>query len=351
MHQQKQIKASEGGKILSFGELLLRICPDLNGSWLKENKLPFYIGGAELNVATALALWELPSAYLSAMPDNSITREIEQELISKNVDVSSMIFQGDRLGLYYLPKGSDLKNAGVIYDRANSSYAELSVGQVNWDKVFEGVTWFHFSAICPAISSSVAALCLEAVKKANSKNITVSFDLNYRSKLWKYGKDPIEIVPELAEYCDLIMGNIWAAHNMLGVPINEELQKNEEFEKDALLEQASNTSQKILANYPNCKAVANTFRFDKGKGIKYYTTLYTSDRLTVSPEYTSDLILDKVGSGDCFMAGLIYGFYHKLPQNEILSFATAAAYDKLFIMSDATTSTVTDIKKRIIADE
>lgn len=339
------------GKILSFGEILLRICPDLQGGWIKENKLPFYIGGAELNVATALALWGLPSAYLSAMPDNSITREIEQELMNKNIDVSQMLFQGDRLGLYYLPKGNDLKHAGVIYDRANSSYATLSVGQIDWDKVFEGVTWFHFSAICPAISQSVAALCLEAVKKARDKNIIVSLDLNYRSKLWKYEKEPIDVIPELAKHSDLIMGNVWAANNMLGIPLHPDLHKNKEYAKDILLQQAENASKAINDKFDNCKAVANTFRFDHGNGIKYYTTLYTNEQFTVTSEYVSDNILDKVGSGDCFMAGLIYGFYKELSPKETLSFATAAAFDKLFIPSDATTSTVAEVERRIKDDE
>jgi len=335
-------------KVLSFGEILLRICPDMDGEWLKENKLPFYVGGAELNVATALALWNVPSAYLSAVPDNSVTREIIDYLDKRDIDTSPMVFHGDRLGLYYLPKGKDLKNAGVIYDRANSAYADLKVGQINWDEVFEDVSWFHFSAICPAINQSIADICLEALKVASSKNITVSLDLNYRAKLWKYGKEPINILPELAKYCTLIMGNVWAANKMLGTALHDDLKPTEGYAKETLLQQATDTSKEILSLFTACKAVANTFRFDNGKGIRYYTTIYTNNELTVSEEYVSDEILDKVGSGDCFMAGLIYGFYNRLPVSETLNFATAAAYDKLYIPSDATTSTVAEIEKRII---
>lgn len=335
-------------KVLSFGEILLRICPDMDGEWLKENKLPFYVGGAELNVATALALWNVPSAYLSAVPDNSVTREIIDYLDKRDIDTSPMVFHGDRLGLYYLPKGKDLKNAGVIYDRANSAYADLKVGQINWDEVFEDVSWFHFSAICPAINQSIADICVEALKVASSKNITVSLDLNYRAKLWKYGKEPINILPELAKYCTLIMGNVWAANKMLGTALHDDLKPTEGYAKETLLQQATDTSKEILSLFTACKAVANTFRFDNGKGIRYYTTIYTNNELTVSEEYVSDEILDKVGSGDCFMAGLIYGFYNQLPVSETLNFATAAAYDKLYIPSDATTSTVAEIEKRII---
>lgn len=348
MSDQISTLVKKGEKVLSFGEILLRICPDMDGQWLKENKLPFYIGGAELNVATALALWEVPSTYLSAMPANSITEEIVAYLNERNVDTTPMVLHGDRLGLYYLPKGKDLKNAGVIYDRANSSYADLKVGQINWDSVFEGVTWFHFSAICPAINQAVADVCLEAVKAAHARNITISLDLNFRAKLWKYGKQPIEVLPQLAAYATLIMGNVWAANKMLGTAIHEDLLPSEGYAKDTLLQQAKDTSAEVLKLFPSCKAVANTFRFDHGKGIRYYTALYADGTLTVSPEYVSEEILDKVGSGDCFMAGLIYGFYQGLSASDTLNFATAAAYDKLYIPSDATTSTVTDIEKRII---
>ncbi|MCX2494275.1 sugar kinase [Pedobacter sp. PF22-3] len=340
--------AEKGKKVLSFGEILLRICPDMDGVWLNENKLPFYVGGAELNVATALALWNVPSAYLSAVPDNSVTREIIDYLNVRNIDTTPMVYHGERLGLYYLPKGKDLKNAGVIYDRANSAYADLKVGQINWDDVFEDVAWFHFSAICPAINQNIADVCLEALKAASAKNITISLDLNYRAKLWKYGKEPIDILPELAQYCTLIMGNVWAANKMLGTALHEDLIPTEGYAKETLLQQAADTSKEILSLFPACKAVANTFRFDHGKGIRYYTAIYTDNELTVSEEYVSEEILDKVGSGDCFMAGLIYGFYNQLPAKEMLNFATAAAYDKLYIPSDATTSTVADIEKRII---
>lgn len=154
------------GKVLNFGELLLRICPDMRTDWVAANQLPFYVGGAELNVASALALWDIPSAYLSALPDNAIARGIIDYLNKKEIDTSRVIYQGQRLGLYFLPKGKDLKNAGVIYDRADSAYAQLQPGQINWDQVFDGIGWFHFSAICPAISQPVADVCLEALQAA-----------------------------------------------------------------------------------------------------------------------------------------------------------------------------------------
>ncbi|RZK55478.1 MAG: sugar kinase [Pedobacter sp.] len=337
------------GKVLSYGELLLRICPDGDGEWLAENKLPFYVGGAELNVATALALWDIPSAYFTALPENFMSEQIIGYMDARHIDTSKTHHGGDRIGLYYLPKGKDLKNAGVIYDRANSAFAMLQTGTIDWDKVLDGVTWFHFSAICPALNQAAANVCLEAVKAASAKGITISIDLNFRAKLWQYGKQPSEIVPQLAAYCDLIMGNIWAAEKMLAIPVPEGIVEVDD--KNTYLEQAKKTSEEIIKQYPKCKWVANTFRFDYKQGIRYYTALYTDNELLVSKEYLSEKILDKVGSGDCFMAGLIYGFYQGNSPLDTLNFATAAAYNKLYIPSDATTATVADVKKTLAEND
>jgi 2-dehydro-3-deoxygluconokinase len=143
-------------KVLSFGELLLRICPDAGGGWLKENSLPFYVGGAEANVATALALWGIPSAYFSALPDNLLAHQVAGYLEEKGVDMSRVLYQGERLGLYFLPKGKDVKNAGVIYDRDHSSFSALKPGDIDWDAVLADVGWLHFSAISPALNQPVA---------------------------------------------------------------------------------------------------------------------------------------------------------------------------------------------------
>ena len=319
------------GKILSFGELLLRICPDAEGSWIKENNLPFYIGGAELNVATALSLWGMPSAYMTALPKNAMTEQLVDYIDDLGIDHSAIQYQGERVGLYYLHKGKDLKNSSVIYDRKYSSFSTLKTGEINWEEVFKDVSWFHFSAICPAVSLAAAEVCEEALKEASARNITISIDLNYRALLWKYGKEPVAVLPALAKYCHVIMGNIWAAETMFGIPVPEGL-----MEKDNYLEQAEKTSRIIQENFPACKAVANTFRFDEHGGVKYYTTLFTEGTLHVSKQYSAEKIVDKVGSGDCYMAGLIYGFYQGKSPIETLAFATAAAFTKLFVASDAT---------------
>jgi 2-dehydro-3-deoxygluconokinase len=330
------------GTILSFGELLLRICPDPAGQWLNDNSLPFYVGGAELNVATALALWGLPSKYLTALPDNGLSQQILSYLKNKNIDVSPVLSFGERMGLYFLTSGQDLKHNALVYDRANSSFSQLKPGMINWDEVLRGVTWLHFSAICPAISQGVADVCLEMLQAATEKGVTISVDLNYRAKLWQYDKQPMDIMPQLLPYCDLVMGNVWAAETMLGIPVTPDI--HESGLKSLYQKAALYTSEEIIKQYPKCKAVANTFRFDSRDTINYYTTLYTGDDFITSAEYTATEIVDKVGSGDCFMAGLIYGFYRQWDAKEIVNYAAAAAFKKLFVKGDATNLTVEDIK-------
>ena len=330
---------------MSFGELLLRICPDAGGGWLKENSLPFYVGGAEANVATALALWGTPSAWFSAVPDNLLAHQVAGYLEEKGVDMSRVLYQGERLGLYFLPKGKDVKNAGVIYDRDHSSFSALKPGEIDWDAVLADVGWLHFSAISPALNQSVAQVCGEMLRAAaDKKGITISVDLNYRPKLWQYGVAPTAVMPELVQYCDVVMGNLWAAEKMLGIPVDASLTGTDR--KEDYLEHARRSSEAILAAFPRVKQVAKTFRFDRGEGgIQYYTAFYGDGKLHASREYFSDKIVDKVGSGDCFMAGLIRGITLGQSIQETLEFATAAAFQKLFIPSDATDQRVEEIQK------
>lgn len=328
-------------KVLCFGELLLRLSPQLGGEWIRQNNLPVFIGGAELNVATALSRWNIPVSYATTLPDHYLTDEIISFIRSMGIGTETIFRSGNRIGTYYLPQGADLKHAGVIYDRAHSSFWDLRPGVINWDELLQHVDWFHFSAISPALNQQVAEVCREGAEAASRKGITVSIDLNYRARLWQYGKQPRDVMPALVEFCDVVMGNVWAEENMLGIPVSKDLAD----EKGAYLDQSRRTSEEILQRFPRCRQVANTFRFDQGEGVKYYATLCEKQGFFVSKEQRTDRILDKVGSGDTFMAGLVYGNRLALPQQEIIDFAAAAAFNKLFIKGDATTATVEEIRK------
>ncbi len=330
--------------ILCFGELLLRFSPMTNGEWINQHQVPVYIGGAELNVATALANWNLPVKYFTALPDNYMSDDIKTELTKRKIDVSVIQKSGQRIGAYYLQQGRDLKHAAVIYDRANSSFASLKPGTIDWEKILEGVKWFHFSAICPALTEDTADLCREVLKIAERKGIFISVDLNYRAKLWQYGKQPTEVMPELAAYCNLVMGNIWAANSLLGMPVDATI--HDKKSKEAYLEHAVKTSVAIQQRFPQCKTVANTFRFDGNDGtIHYYATLYTDGKLYTSAEYSCDNVIDKIGSGDCFMAGLIYGHNNGLEAGQLINFSAAAAFGKLQEQGDGTKQTVEQVKQ------
>lgn len=253
--------------------------------------------------------------------------------------------------MFYLPYGTDMKNAEVIYDRNYSSFSQLKPGSIDWDMVFEGIEWFHFSAISPALNQTLTDVCEEALIIASKKGIHISVDLNYREKLWKYNKQPNEVMPNLIKYYDLIMGNIWAAEIMLDIPVNRNLKtiiSNEDY-----LSESKKCSEIILKLFPKCTVVGHTFRFDNtGDEIKYFTTLYTGQSsLMSSKEYKTNEVINKVGSGDCFMAGIIYGYYNNLSMRRTLEFATAAAFKKLFVPSDATTISKDEIQKFMIENE
>jgi 2-dehydro-3-deoxygluconokinase len=223
----------------------------------------------------------------------------------------------------------------VIYDREHSSFSEVKTGMIDWDKVLHDVEWFDFSAISPALTQNVADVCLEAVEAASRKDITISVDLNYRSRLWKYGKQPIDIMPKLVEHCDVVMGNIWSANTLLGTAVDEDIHAKNS--KDAYLAHAKKTSEEIMKMFPRCKVVANTFRFDSvADDVLYYTSLYMNGEQYNSPELTCHGVIDRSGSGDCFMAGVIYGLYNKHEPQQLLEYATAAAFGKLQELGDAT---------------
>jgi 2-dehydro-3-deoxygluconokinase len=336
-------------KVVCFGELLLRFSPVLNGDWLRKHNTPIFPGGAELNVAMALSRWNLPVQYLTALPNHYLSQEVLVYLQQQRIDTSKVLLNGHRIGTYYLPIGQDLRHTDVLYDRNNSSFSELLPGTINWDEVFEDAAWFHFSAICPALNEQIAAVCEEALQVAAKKGIRVSIDLNYRAKLWQYGKSPVEIMQKLLPYCQLVMGNIWSANSLAGIPVDADIHQGAN--QDTYLNHAAKTASAIKAAYPNCQTVALTYRFEKGDGIDYFGTLHLPNGDYASPLFSTPHVLDRVGSGDCFMAGIIYGIYNEHRPHHVVSFAAAAAFGKLQEYGDATYQTAAEIESLLKAYE
>lgn len=328
-------------QICCFGELLLRFSPEMKGVFIRRNSMPVFVGGAELNAATALVLWEQPVKYVTALPDNYLSSEIVDFIREKNIDPSGIKYCGERIGSYYLPQGKDLKNNAVIYDRNHSSFSQLKPGDLDWDLLFKDVSWFHFSAISPALNENAVAVCKEALEAAASKNITISVDLNYRAKLWQYGKQPTEIMPELVQYCNVVMGNLWSVESLLG--ISSSVKESTGQSKEALVQAAGESMLQLHKQYPSATDFAYTFRLDK----EYFAVLQHGTEMAVSDQYPIGQVVDKVGSGDCFMGGLIYGIRNNHAPQDIINFSAAAAIAKLQQVGDATTSSITHIQQII----
>lgn len=329
-------------KVLCFGELLLRISPAASHAADKQPMM-LYVGGAEANVATALAGWNVPVKYCTVLPDNFMSRHMMHYLEYKGIYTSSILFSGNRIGLYYLERGADLKG-NMVYDRDGSAFSELRPGMIDWDRVLADVSWFNFSAISPALNQNVADVCLEAVQAAAKKGITVSVDLNYRSRLWKYGKKPVDVMPALVEHCQVVMGNIWSAGTLLGTEVDPNI--HDKKSRQAYIDHAAKTSEDIRKQFPDIRTVANTFRFDNNENnILYYTHFFTNGAHYVSPEFTCQGVADRSGSGDCFMAGLIYGLYNQHQPQQILNYAAKAAFGKLQEVGDATGQDVLSVSQ------
>ncbi len=320
---------SSSNKILCFGELLLHFAPDSDGNWLNEQAMKIFVGGAEYNVASALAQWQNPVKLLSALPENFVGDQLEIQLQNKGIEVLAEKSNG-RIGTFYLSSDGDMQNASVVYERFPSVFTQSDFSQFSFDEIFSEVKWLHISTITPALSEKAYNKCLELMGESAKRNITISLDLNYRSALWK-DRNPSELVRNMMPFVNVLMGNIWSIQQFLEIPIEYELNGN--FDDENLLKQTEKSAFEVQKQFPNVEMIANTFRFTNGEKVNYYATLFT-DELLVSEQYQSDKVEERVGSGDSFMAALIHGKIKGNPSQQILDDATKVAFRKLFVKGD-----------------
>lgn len=321
-------------QILSFGEILIR--QQSTGAHFFEmgkNYLEIFPGGSEANVAATLAQMGNNVSYASAFPNNTLAEEILTTLNVLGINTSQSIRIGDRIGTYILMSANGLSKGDVIYDRKYSSFSQLRTENINMEHLLDGVSWLHWTALTPALNQEMAVVMHNVLKAAKERNITISVDLNYRNKLWQYGKEPIEVMPDLVQYCDVIMGNIWAANKMLDIPVDSSF--NQETPQATYLNAAQESAAEIFKKYPMCRHVAYTFRFmDNPTHNLFYGTYHNQDTHVHSRTYETFEVVDRIGSGDAFMAGFIHGLiHHKAPQ-DIIDIATGAGYHKLFVKGD-----------------
>ena len=337
-------------KVVTFGEIMLRLATPGYLRFSQANEFTATFGGGEANVAVSLANYGLEAEFVTRLPKNDIAQACVMNLHKHGVKTSHVIYGGDRLGIYFLETGAVARPSKVVYDRANSSIADIKPGMVNWEEVFQGVQWFHWTGITPALSQGAADACLEAIKVANKMGITVSTDLNYRKNLWKYGKTASDVMPALVEGCDVILGNEEDAEKVFGI-------KPEGFDVTSTgghVEAAEFESvcKQLMKRFPRAKKVIITLRGSINANHNTWGgVLYDGKTLYQSPRYDITHIVDRVGGGDSFMGGLIYGLItYTGDDQKALNFAVAASNLKHTIYGDFNLVTVAEVENLMKGD-
>ena len=333
-------------RVVTFGEIMLRLKSPGYERLFQSPMLEGTFGGAEANVAVSLASFGLPVAFVTALPENPVGDSCLAEVRSFGVDVSSIRRQGERVGIYYLETGANQRPSRVVYDRAGSSIATASVGDFDWDAIFEGASWFHLSGITPAISASAAAICMEAAQVARAKGITVSCDYNFRSNLWKYGKRAPYVMRALVQYVNVGIANEEDCQKALGIETGVDVHSG------ALeSEQYSALAERVLEEFQSLDKQVITLRESKSANRNGWSAvLHNRKEFHVSRKYEITDIVDRVGSGDSFAAGLIYGLLAFGDDARALEFATAASCLKHSIPGDFNRVSVSEVEALLKGD-
>lgn len=329
-------------KIVTFGEIMLRLATPGHLRFSQTHEFEATFGGGEANVAVSLSNYGEDAHFVTALPDNDIAKACLAELRGLGVDVNHCIKSGDRMGIYYLETGAVARPSKVIYDRAHSSLSEIKPGMIDWDAVFDGADWFHWTGITPAISQGAADVCLEAIHAASERGIKISCDLNYRKNLWKYGKTASEVMPELVAGCDVIIGNEEDAAKVFGIVAEGFNADSGEIDESKFKSVATS----LMLKFPKASKVAITLRGSVNADFNTWSAvLFDGMALYSSRHYDITDIVDRVGGGDSFAGGLIYGLLH-YPGNDrkALEFAVAASCLKHTISGDYNRVTVQEVE-------
>ncbi|PKQ65038.1 2-dehydro-3-deoxygluconokinase [Labilibaculum filiforme] len=333
-------------KVITFGEVMLRLATPEYKRFSQSNSFVATFGGGEVNVSVSLANFGIPTAYVTRLPNNDIGKSCKEKLNEFGIDTSHIVFGGERLGIYYLETGAVARGSKVVYDRENSVFTSLEKGMINWDEVFKDACWFHWTGITPAISPGATRVLEEALEKANEKGITVSCDVNYRSKLWKEGIKAEEVMPRLIAKTNVLIGNEFDAEKVLGIrnklPVGVEYSK---FTFELIAKQ-------LMQKYPRLEKVITTRRGTiSANHNSWVGILFNGEKVFESPTYQMTHIVDRVGGGDALMAGLIYGFLN-WPNNDqkTICFAVAASFLKHTISGDGNDVCIEEVKQLVKGD-
>ena len=324
-------------KVITFGELMLRLAPENYLRFVQSEKYEATYGGAEANVAVSLANYGIDVAFVSKLPTHEIGQSAVNSLRKFGVDTSKIVRGGERVGIYYCEKGASQRPSKVIYDRAYSSISMAKEQDFDWDKIFEDIEWFHFTGITPALSDEVAKICLIAVKKAKEKGITISCDLNFRKKLWTKEKAG-QVMSELCEYIDYCIANEEDAKDVFGIEADNTDIYGGKLDREGYISVA-----KKLTDRFNFKGVAITLRESKSANDNDWSgMLYTNGQAVFSKKYSMHIV-DRVGGGDSFGAGLIYSLLNGYDSQRAIEFAVAASCLKHTIEGDYNMVSVSEV--------
>ena len=328
-------------KILSIGELLIRLTVPDNQRFSQAQQFRMDIGGSEANVAIALSQLGWSSRMLSALPDNELGDRICSELSQFNVGIEHIHRIGERVGLYYLEEGSSIRGSKIVYDRANASVNNLTPDIINWDEVLDGITHLHWSGITPALSENAAAVCQEAVSRAWESNISVSCDLHFRKNLWSYGKKPTEVIPQLIEKSSVVLGDPSTIQALTGIDLpSRNLQSIES------VNQLESDYRKLMDRFPSIQSVSMLLRtIHSASHHQLKAVMVTGDNTYESSVLNVDNIKDRIGGGDAYMAGLLFGLNNYKDKKEGLEFALALSALKHTIRGDYFRGKLSDVEQ------
>lgn len=333
-------------KFVTFGEIMLRLKSPGYDRLFQQPSLEATFGGGEANVAVSLANYGLDAKFVTALPANDIGAACERELRKYSVDVSDIAHTKGRMGIYYLETGACQRPSKVIYDREYSSFAEIKAGDFDWKKILSDAGWFHVTGITPAVAEGVAAEAITALKTAKELGVTTSCDLNYRAKLWKWGKKADEVMPELTKYVDVVIANEEDCQKALGISSDNKPELGE-----INLDCYKEITEKVLTQFPNVKTVAITLRESKSANRNLWSACINDGKeFYHSRTYDITDIVDRVGGGDSFAGGLIYGLSTKGDAKAALEFAVGASCLKHTINGDLNLVTVEEVEKLIGGD-
>ncbi len=326
-------------RVVTFGEIMLRLAPEGYYRFVQADKFGATYGGGEANVAVSLANYGLDARYITKLPEHEIGQAAVNSLRKHGVDTSYIARGGSRVGIYFLEKGASQRASKVIYDRDGSSIKDAKAEDFDWDRIFEGVEWFHFTGITPALGKNLVEICIEACKKAKEKNITISCDLNYRKKLWTK-QEAREAMTELCQYVDVCIANEEDASDVFGIAAENTDLTSGKVNHEGYISVAQQLAQKF-----QFKKVAITLRESISANDNGWSAmLYEDGKSYFSKKYMVHIV-DRVGGGDSFGAGLIYSQVMGYGPQESIEFAAAASCLKHTIEGDFNMVSVDEVKK------